>query len=230
MRALLIDDERLARVELRRLLRAHAEIEIAGEAHNAAEALTQIDALRPEVLFLDVQMPECDGFGLLEQLDSVPKVIFCTAFDVYALKAFEVSAVDYLVKPIAPERLAAAVAKLSSAMPPGIAGDKQIFVKDGDHCWFVTLRDVVLLESEGNYTRLYFGGDRPLILRSLNYLEERLDSAMFFRASRKHIINLKFVEALTPEVHGGFEVRLKGGHAVDMSRRQAVRFKEAMSL
>ena len=223
MRALLIDDERLARVELRRLLQAHAEIEIAGEAHNAAAALTQIDALRPEVLFLDVQMPECDGFGLLEQLDSVPKVIFCTAFDVYALKAFEVSAVDYLVKPIAPERLAAAVAKLSSAMPPGIAGDKQIFVKDGDHCWFVTLRDVVLLESEGNYTRLYFGGDRPLILRSLNYLEERLDSAMFFRASRKHIINLKFVEALTPEAHGGFEVRLKGGHAVDMSRRQAVR-------
>ena len=230
MRALLIDDERLALVELRRLLQAHAEIEIAGEAHNAAEALMQIDALRPEVLFLDVQMPECDGFGLLEQLDSVPKVIFCTAFDAYALKAFEVSAVDYLVKPIAPERLAVAVAKLSAAKLPGIAGDKQIFVKDGDHCWFVTLRDVMLLESEGNYTRLYFGEDRPLILRSLNYLEERLDSAMFFRASRKHIINLKFVEALTPEVHGGFEVRLKGGHAVDMSRRQAARFKEVMSL
>ncbi len=88
----------------------------------------------------------------------------------------------------------------------------------------------MLLESEGNYTRLYFGGDRPLILRSLNYSEERLDSAMFFRASRKRIINLKFVEALTPEVHGGFEVRLKGGHAVEMFRQQAARFKEVMSL
>ena len=230
MKALIVDDERLARVELRRLLQAHPEIEIAGEARNAAEGLTQIEVLRPEVLFLDVQMPECDGFELLEQLDAVPKVIFCTAFDAYALKAFEVSAVDYLVKPIVPERLAAAVGKLSAAKPAGIAGDKQIFVKDGDHCWFVTLREVVLLESEGNYTRLFFGSERPLILRSLNYLEERLDSAMFFRASRKHIINLKYVEALTPEVHGGFEVRLTGGHTVDMSRRQAARFKEVMSL
>jgi len=142
-------------------------------------------------------MPGANGFELLEQLDRVPLVIFTTAYDEYALKAFEVNALDYLLKPVAPERLSAALAKLSTVKQrPAVAGDQQIFVKDGERCWFVALRDIVLLESEGNYTRLYFGGQKPLVLRSLNYLEDRLDPALFFRASRKHILNLKFIEAI----------------------------------
>lgn len=231
MKALLIDDERLARTELRRLLEKHPEIEISGEARNAEEALEQIGRLEPELLFLDIQMPGCNGFELLEQLDRVPLVVFTTAYDEYALRAFEVNALDYLLKPVAPDRLAAALARISSGKPrPAVGGDQQIFVKDGDRCWFVALRDIVLLESEGNYTRLYFGANRPLVLRSLNYLEERLDPALFFRASRKHILNLKFIEGIDAWANGGFLVRLKGSFQVEMSRRQAQKFKEVMSL
>jgi two-component system LytT family response regulator len=231
MKALIIDDERLARIELRRLLEKHPEVEIAGEARDAETALAQIGSLAPELLFLDIQMPGANGFELLEQLDRVPLVIFTTAYDEYALKAFEVNALDYLLKPVAPERLSAALAKLSTVKQrPAVAGDQQIFVKDGERCWFVALRDIVLLESEGNYTRLYFGGQKPLVLRSLNYLEDRLDPALFFRASRKHILNLKFIEAIDAWANGGFLVRLKGSFEVEMSRRQAQKFKDVMSL
>lgn len=231
MRALLIDDERLARTELRRLLEKHPDVEIAGEARNAEEALDLIARLEPELLFLDIQMPGCNGFELLAQLDRAPLVIFTTAFDEYALKAFEVNALDYLLKPVAPDRLAAALARVATVKPrPAVAADQQIFVKDGDRCWFVAIRDIVLLESEGNYTRLFFGANRPLVLRSLNYLEERLDPAMFFRASRKHILNLKFIDGMDAWANGGFLVRLKGGFQVEMSRRQAQKFKEVMSL
>jgi two-component system LytT family response regulator len=231
MKALIIDDERLARAELRRLLEKHPEVEIVGEARDAEDALDQIGRTEPELLFLDIQMPGANGFELLEQLDRVPMVIFTTAYDDYAIQAFEVNALDYLLKPVAPERLAAALGKIGTAKPrTPVAGDQQIFVKDGERCWFVALRDIVLLESEGNYTRLYFGGDRPLVLRSLNYLEDRLDSAMFFRASRKHILNLKFIEAIDAWANGGFLVRLKGSIEVEMSRRQAQKFKEVMSL
>ncbi|HEV8037922.1 MAG TPA: LytTR family DNA-binding domain-containing protein [Bryobacteraceae bacterium] len=231
MKALIIDDERLARAELRRLLEKHPDVEIVGEARDAEDALSQIGTMEPDLLFLDIQMPGANGFELLEQLDRVPVVIFTTAYDDYALKAFEVNALDYLLKPVAPERLAAALAKVGGVKPKtAVAADQQIFVKDGERCWFVALRDIVLLESEGNYTRLYFGGHRPLVLRSLNYLEDRLDAAMFFRASRKHILNLKFIEAMDAWANGGFLVRLKGSIEVEMSRRQAQKFKDSMSL
>jgi two-component system, LytTR family, response regulator len=231
MKALIIDDERLARAELRRLLEKHPEVEIVGEARDAGEALTAIQGLDPELLFLDIQMPGRNGFELLEQLDHVPLVIFTTAYDEYALQAFEVNALDYLMKPVAPERLAAALAKMGAVRPkPAVTGGQQIFVKDGERCWFVVLRDIVLLESEGNYTRLYFGANRPLVLRSLNYLEERLDPTLFFRASRKHVLNLKFIESIDAWANGGFLVKLKGNFEVEMSRRQAQKFKELMSL
>jgi two-component system LytT family response regulator len=231
MRALIIDDERLARAELRRLLEKHPDVEIVGEARDAEDALNQIRRMEPELLFLDIQMPGSNGFELLAQLDRVPLVVFTTAYDDYALKAFEVNALDYLLKPVAPERLAAALAKIASTKSrTPVAGDQQIFVKDGERCWFVALREIVLLESEGNYTRLYFSGHRPLVLRSLNYLEDRLDPAVFFRASRKHILNLKFIEAMDAWANGGFLVRLTGNLEVEMSRRQAQKFKETMSL
>jgi two-component system LytT family response regulator len=231
MRALIVDDERLGRAELRRLLAAHPEVEIAGEARDAEEALALIEQLQPELLFLDIQMPGRSGFELLEQLERVPLVIFTTAYDEYALRAFEVNALDYLLKPVAPDRLAAALARAALRKArPVMEGGQRIFVKDGERCWFVTVSDIVLLESEGNYARLYFGGNRPLVLRSLNYLEERLDPAVFFRASRKHILNLRFIDGIDPWANGGFLVRLKGGMEVEMSRRQAQKFRDVMSL
>ena len=235
MKALIVDDERLARSELRRLLAAHPEIEICGEARNGTEALTMIGALNPEVIFLDVQMPGLSGFDLLEQLDEAPQVIFTTAFDRHAVQAFAANALDYLLKPIAADRLAAAVAKLDRVVQRSASASvrpplDRVFVRDGDRCWLVQLADIVLLESEGNYTRLYFGKDKPLIPRSLAVLEERLDPGLFFRASRQHMVNLKAIEKVDTNVAGNLIVTLRGDHAIEMSRRQSLRLREVLSL
>lgn len=168
MKALIIDDERLARLELRRLLAAHPEVEIAGEARSGTEALEIIADLAPDLIFLDIQMPGMTGFELLESLEDVPQVIFTTAYDRYAIRAFEVNALDYLLKPIAPERLAAALARVHPRAET--ARLEQVFVREGECCWIVRLPEIFLLESEGNYVRLYFGNERPLIRRSLSAL------------------------------------------------------------
>ena len=228
MTALIVDDERLARLELHRLLGAYPEVEIVGEARNAEEALELVPKLAPDVIFLDIQMPGMSGFDLLERLEDVPQVIFTTAYDAYALKAFEVNALDYLLKPIAPARLEAALAKVRIAPRQGRL--ERVFVRDGDRCWIVRLPDIFLLESEGNYTRVWFGNERPLIRRSLNTLEEQLDAAVFFRASRKQMINLKWIEKVDIAVSGGLVVTLRGGVTVEMSRRQSARLREVMSL
>ena len=228
MKAIIIDDERLARAELRRLLAAHSEIEIAGEACNGDEALTLIAQTSPDLLLLDVQMPGLTGFDVLERLDEIPQVIFTTAYDAYAIKAFEVNALDYLMKPIAPARLAGALAKVRPRSGPTRL--ERVFVRDGDRCWIVALPDIFLLESEGNYTRVHFNGHHPLIRRSLNALEAQLDPAMFFRANRQEILNLKWIDKVDLGVAGGLSVTLRGGRAVEMSRRQSGRLREILSL
>jgi two-component system, LytTR family, response regulator len=241
MKALIVDDERLARKELMTLLEEHPSIEVVGEAMNADEAVNMVNDLNPDLLFLDIQMPGKTGFQLLEMLDSVPLVVFTTAYDEFALKAFEVNALDYLLKPIQPERLAETVAKLaekerSKAVAAQGGGEKklglndQVFVKDGDRCWFVSLSNVRLFESDGNYIKVYFDSNRPMIHKSLNALDEKLDERAFFRASRKHIVNLSWVEGIEPWFNGGLMVRLRGGDKVEVSRRQAAKFKDMMSL
>ena len=244
MNALIIDDERLARNEMRRLLEAHPQINILDEAVNGEDALAKIKELKPDLIFCDIQMPGKNGFEVLGALDEhVPEVIFTTAYDEYALKAFEFHAADYLLKPIDPARLAEAIKRLNPETDldetkvqnpePSVkmlGEDDQIFVKDGDKCWFVRLGNVRLFESLGNYVRIYFDNHKPLVLRSLNSLEERLDSRIFFRANRKHIINLRLVETIEPYFSGGLLVRLKTGEKIEISRRQAIRFKELMSL
>ncbi|MEO9476853.1 MAG: response regulator [Cyclobacteriaceae bacterium] len=237
MKALIVDDERLARKELTTLLADHKDIEIVGEAANVDEALTQITKLNPDLIFLDIQMPGESGFDLLEKLEKVPEVIFTTAFDEFAIKAFDVNALDYLLKPIQPERLGAAINKIKKENHIDALYDKktlgsndQVFVKDGDRCWFVRLEDVRLFESDGNYIKVFFANNKPMIHKSLNALDERLDSRSFFRASRKHIINLGWVENIDTWFNGGLLVQLKGGEKIEVSRRQAARFKERMSL
>jgi two-component system LytT family response regulator len=235
MKVLIVDDERLARSELRRMLAAIPEVAAIEEARNAGEAQDAIASRRPDLVLLDVQMPECDGFQLLERLDDAPVVIFTTAFDHYAVRAFEVSALDYLVKPIAPDRLAQAIARAASrlvpvAEPARLGAGRKVFVRDGERCWFVALEDVVVMESEGNYTTLWFGSNRPMLPRSLAALEQRLDPALFFRANRRQIINLRHVLAIAPAIDGGLCVTLTGGIAVEMSRRQARRFQAAARL
>lgn len=244
MRAIVIDDERLARKELINLLNQLETVEVVGEAVNVEDAKEKIEQLQPDVIFLDIQMPEKTGFDLLEELDQVPYVIFTTAYDEYALKAFQVNALDYLLKPIEPKRLEEAIQKLqgkiegitrgseggSLANQKKLTLEDQVFVKDGDRCWFVRLSNVRLFESDGNYIKVYFDNFKPMIHKSLNALDERLDEKSFFRASRKHIINLGWVEAIEPWFNGGLVVTLRGGDRIEVSRRQAARFKEMMSL
>ncbi len=241
--AIIIDDERLARTELRKMLTEYPEIEILAEAANADEALVLIPEHQPDIIFLDIQMPVKTGFELLELLDKVPAVIFTTAFNDFAIKAFEVNALDYLLKPIDPKRLSDAIQKLiimddrdSGIAEPRyesrhlLAESDQVFVKDGEKCWFVKLSEIRLFESVGNYARVFFGTNKPLILKSLNSLEERLDTRIFFRANRKHIVNLRMIEKVEPFFNGGLLLEIRGGEKIEVSRRQAVRFKEMMSL
>ena len=240
MGAIVIDDERLARKELLNLLENHKQVEVIAEAANADEAHELIKEHKPDMIFLDIHMPGKNGFELLEMLDGAPEVIFTTAYDEHALKAFEVNALDYLLKPIQPERLAEAVKKLDikvSEKPDGEKEDEgrlgindQVFVKDGNKCWFVSLSKVRLFESDGNYIKVYFDDFKPMIHKSLNALDEKLDSKSFFRASRKHIINLSWLDTIEPWFNGGLMVKLKGGEKVEVSRRQAAKFKEMMSL
>ena len=240
-KAIIIDDERLARNELKKLLLDFPEVEVIDEAANAAEGIEKIDALNPDLIFLDIQMPGKTGFDLLQELDRAPHVIFTTAYDEYALKAFEVNALDYLMKPIEPKRLADALQKLHQAEEKELAAQQafgrgmlteqdQVFVKDGERCWFVKLSEVRLFESVGNYAKVFFAGNKPLILKSLNALEERLDEKTFFRANRKHIINLRMIDKIEPYFNGGLLLELHGGEKIEVSRRQAVKFKEMMSL
>ena len=236
MRALIIDDERLARNELRRLLEPFSSVEVVGEAGNADEADKLVGELKPDLLFLDINMPGKDGFELLAALEVAPHVIFVTAYDEHAVQAFEVNALDYLLKPIDPDRLAAAINKLAQlpqeneATRENLTAEDRIFIKDGEKCWFVALKDVRLFESEGNYVRVRFGENKPLVLRSLNNLEKKLDPHVFFRANRKQMVNLTFVDKIEPWFSGGLNCTLNTGEVVEVSRRQALRFKELMSL
>ncbi len=241
MKAIIIDDERLARTELKKLLQDFPEVIVVDEATNADEGISKIESLQPDLVFLDIQMPGKTGFEMLSELEKAPQVIFTTAYDEFALKAFEVNALDYLLKPVEPKRLADAIHKLN--IPEGKANtdtefvntsllteSDQVFVKDGEKCWFVKLGEIRLFESVGNYAKVFFGTNKPLILKSLNALEERLDEKNFFRANRKHIVNLRMIDKIEPYFNGGLLLELKGGDKIEVSRRQTVKFKEMMSL
>jgi two-component system, LytTR family, response regulator len=248
VRALIVDDERLARSDLRRLLARYPDIEIAGEAANAKEARKALFDLEPDVIFLDVQMPGETGFELLESLDAVPLVIFTTAYDEHALHAFDVSALDYLVKPIEPDRLARSVARVVSTVershagivhpseptpPPGkrvLSEEQRVFLTDGDRSWLVQLGDIRLFESVGNYTRVFFGNEKPLIKRSLNELVEKLDERVFFRANRHQIVNVKAIRSMQAWFNGRLLATLVGGQEITLSRRRARAFREHMSV
>jgi two-component system, LytTR family, response regulator len=231
MRCIVIDDERLARKELIRLLAAQPEIELVGEAATVDEAVSRIDQNEPDLIFLDIQMPGGTGFDVLEKSESTPLVIFTTAYDEFAVRAFEVNALDYLMKPISAERLSAAIEKAQTAWKPPVSRKlSRVFVREGERCWLIPVTDISLLESEGNYTRLYFGADRPLILRSLQSLEERLNPELFFRASRQHIVNLSHVTNIEKDVNGSYVAKLKNGRTVELSRRQSARLRELLSL
>jgi len=233
---LVVEDSRLARKEIVALIKDLGSFENIHEAQNAAEAQELLDQFDPEVLFLDIHLPGMDGFEFLESLDKIPQVIFTTAYDEYAIKSFEYNAVDYLLKPIKKARLEKAIEKLKTRNEPAeptkkqLSLDQQIFVKDGDKCWFVKLKDISLFESVGNYSKVHFDNQKPLIHKSLNYLESVLDPSVFFRANRQQIINLNSIEKIVPWFNGKLKLELKTGEEIEVSRRQSQKIKNLYSI
>lgn len=240
IKTIIVEDSRLARNELRELIKQHPEIEVIAEAENVDQAYELINKLQPQLIFLDINMPGKDGFQLLEMLDEVPMVVFTTAFDEYAIRSFEYNALDYLLKPINEKRFADAVEKVKTklavqtpeaSLNQGLLNENsQIFIKDGEKCWLVKVTDIQLCEIVGNYTRVYFNGNRPLIYKSLNQVEERLPQQIFFRANRQQIINLQYIQSVDNALSGKLAALMQNGTEVEISRRQSVLFKDMLSL
>lgn len=242
IRTIIIDDERLAREELRSLLKEYQEIEIVAEAINGIDGIERIKEFNPDLIFLDVSMPGMNGFEMLKQLEDLPQVVFVTAHDEFALQAFENQALDYILKPIDPEKIANVVRKISNEnsfedeqllnlrKSRRLSENDKVFIKDGEKCWFIELKNIRMLESDGNYVKVYFDTFRPMVLRSLNSFEEKLDNEVFFRANRKFIINLNHVVAIENWFNGGLKVELSKGEKIEISRRQAIRFRDIFSL
>ena len=241
--ALIIDDERLAREELKSMLAQHPSIEIIGEAKNGQEGLEMTKELNPDVLFLDINMPGLTGIDLVKNLDVVPYVIFVTAYDNHAAEAFELNALDYLLKPIDPERLKQSINRVAASIDEDgeetnetvsvkavLSKDDSIYVKDGENCFFIQLADVTYFESVGNYIKINIEGKKPMVLKSLSALEDRLNPYDFFRANRKHIVNLKKIQKVENWFNGGMMFEMDNGEKIEVSRRQAVRFKDQFAL
>lgn len=239
IKAVIVEDSRLARNELKELISSQESISLVGEAENVDEGYDLIQKIKPELLFLDINMPEKDGFELLEMLDEVPLVVFTTAFDEFAIKSFEYNALDYLLKPINPKRFGESISKIKKRLSPKSEGngsnqnllelDKQIFIKDGEKCWLVKVENISLFETVGNYTRVYFDGNRPLIYKSLTQIEEKLPNKVFFRANRQQLLNINHVEKVVSWFNGKLKIEMQSGEEVEISRRQSYLFKEQLS-
>jgi two-component system, LytTR family, response regulator len=233
-RALIVDDERLARCELRSLLAEYSSIEIAGEAESVSQALELVRTTEPEVIFLDIQMPGASGFELVEQLATPCRIIFVTAYDAYALRAFEVNALDYLLKPINPERLAAAIARLATNEPAPIQPIRKLeytdrlFLELGDRAQFLKLDRLVCLRAAGDYSEIITTDGKPaLVLKSLKEWEERLPEKHFARIHRSTIINLEYVERIEGWFNRSYQIYLR--HLPEpllVSRRYAAQLKQ----
>lgn len=245
LRAVILDDERLARARMKRLLRADTEISIVGEFASGREFLDAFSKLRPDLLFLDVQMPVLDGFETLAALPELPAVVFVTAFDQYAVKAFETYAVDYLLKPYDAKRFEKAVARAkevirrdrlcransnvlelirSLAPPPRYL--ERLTVRQGESVTFIKVEQVDWIEAEGNYVRVHFGGQSRLIRESIGNLEKQLDPKRFPRIHRSAIVNFDRIAEISPLFHGECRLVLRDGTALTLSRTYRDRFPE----
>ena len=236
-KTVIIDDERLAREEVKRALKQYAEFVIVGEANNVDSALTLIDKEEPDIIFLDIHMPEKSGFDLLEELTTVPEVVFTTAYDQYAVKAFELNALDYLVKPLRDERFSKTIEKVKIELAKKeehktavLPINRKIFIKDGEKCFFIPLSEIYFIESIGNYVRLYFGDKKAMLKSSLNLLEQKLDATVFFRANRSQIINIHYIKEIHPYFNNKLQIILTTGEKIEVSSRQSAKFKNWNSL
>lgn len=237
IRTLIVDDEPLARSNIAVLLRKDSHMEIIGECGSGAEALGEIRVAKPDLLFLDVQMPECDGFDVLEMLgnDLPPAVIFVTAYDQYALRAFEAGALDYLLKPFDNARFELALGRAKQRVYEANRGEsarpnlERIVIKSAGEACFVKTREIDWIEAADYYACLHVGPRSHLLRRSLQDLEEDLDPNVFCRVHRSSIVNLERVQGLKLTPDGEYEVLLDSGSRVRLSRRYRKQLQERLS-
>jgi two-component system LytT family response regulator len=232
-RALIVDDERLARKELRSMLSEHATIEIIGEAENVEQASKIVTAKKPEVIFLDIQMPGETGFALLEKIAVNCKVIFVTAFDAYAIRAFEVNALDYLLKPVNADRLAQAIERLSAkenlSLPAfrKLEYEDRLFLEMDESSKFLKINAIICITAAGDYSEIFTtDGQKTLVTKPLKEWEERLPEKYFTRIHRSTIINLEYIEGVVGWFNRSYQVHLR--HIKEpfiMSRRYALKLK-----
>jgi two-component system LytT family response regulator len=242
IRALLVDDEVLARLALRQALAAHADVEIVGECGNAAEAQQAIQALDPDLLFLDIRMPGIDGFKLLHRLkpQALPMVVFATAYGQHALRAFDASAIDYIMKPIDQARFDQAMERVrrhwhglhapAAANPAPAAHLQRISVRVGEHIRVVAVDEIDWIRADGNYVQIHANGTRYLHRETLSHLLETLDPARFLRIHRGVIVNVERIREVHPLFKGGAEVVLHDGTRLDLSRRFRAGARVALGL
>jgi len=239
-------------MELREMLGQFPAIQIVGEAANAAEARQQIEELGPDLVFLDIQMPEETGLELLDSLSrdgDLPKIIFTTAYDTFAIQAFEFGAIDYLLKPISSNRLEKALGRIAAGGSPideplqkelidpddepqfqRLEITDKVLFNDGKRIWYVSVSDIVGVEADGQYSIIWLDGAAPLIRKSLSSIEARLPSQYFFRANRSQIVNLYHVRAISPWFGGCLKLTMSGSREIELSRRQARLFRGVKSL
>jgi two-component system LytT family response regulator len=249
IRTLIVDDEPLARQRLRRLLEADLDIAIVGECGDGQQAVTDLRQLRPDLVFLDVQMPVLDGFGVLQALGgtTLPAVIFVTAHDCYALKAFDVHALDYLLKPFDKARFAAALERVKTQIRQGNAvalnerlqdllqyapgrhpGPGRLMIKSAGRIYFVRIEDIDWIEAAANYVRVHVGKEDHLLREGLTALEKKLDPSRFVRIHRSTIVNLERIRELQPAFHGDYVIILQDGTELALSRSCRDKLEEAL--
>ncbi len=235
IKAVIVEDSRLARLELKELLRAHPEIEVSGEAATISQALELIRLTTPDLMFLDIHLPGGNGFELLEQLEHLPGIIFTTAFEQYALQSYNYNTIDYLLKPIVPERLQKAIQKTLASLNSTAHQNQvpckpdRIFIKDQHRTWLVALNDIRYFESKGNYTQVHFDNFSPLMLRSLQQLEDTLNPGKFIRINRQQIVNVSHIQRAVEVPGKRLQLTLNDGTLVEVSRRQVGRFKDVFT-
>ena len=231
IKSIIVEDSKLAQIELVNLLKSNKQIEVVGIAENGAKAVEMINNLNPDLVFMDIHLPDMDGFEVLNEINVLPQVIFTTAYDEYAIKSFDFNTIDYLLKPIKKERLSKAIDKIKSTEKekPNLTIENSIFIKDSDNYYIAQLKDIELFHTEGNYTKIFFKDKKPLLHKPLNKIEQRLDPAIFIRINRQEIINVNHITKVDRWFKGKLKLTLTNGTEVEVSDRQSVKLKQLLS-
>ena len=239
--AVIVEDEGIARRHLKELLAAHDWITVIGEASNGRDAVSCIDELEPDLVFLDIELPEFDGLQVIQKIQHRPAVVFTTAYDRYAISAFELAALDYLLKPFGDERLASALERVRARFEPGARVRdaerarealsapqilNRLLVRHAGKVIPLATTDVERLEADGDYVAIVAKGKRYLVSLSLSDFEQRLDPTRFLRVHRSHVVNLDFVESLTPDENSQYRVAMRDGTAITASRAASKKLRE----